>query len=169
MTMDEPALGTADFSAPTMVEGIAQVVEVDGKLAWLVPEQTTSCGGCASASACGAKGIGTTASRLELRRFQLVNDAGLRVGERVVVGIRENALLRASITAYVIPLATLLATGALAQWAAGSDVVTMAAMFAGLALGLGFSRLGADRLLLRGDLAPRFLRRASAGEACNLE
>jgi sigma-E factor negative regulatory protein RseC len=165
--MGEAVDNMTDFSAPTMVEGIAQVVAVDGKLAWLVPEQTTSCGSCASASACGAKGIGTTASRLEARRFQLVNDANLAVGERVVVGIRENALIRASITAYVIPLTTLLIAGALAQWAAGSDIVTMAAMFAGLALGLVFARLGAGRLIVRGDLAPRFLRRASAGETCN--
>lgn len=167
MTMRETLDNTTDFSAPTMVEGIAQVVAVEGKLAWLVPEQTTSCGGCASASACGAKGIGTTASRLELRRFQLVNDAGLRVGERVVVGVRENALLRASVTAYAIPLATLLTAGAVAQWAAGSDVVTMIAMFAGLALGLVFTRIGAGHLLARGDLAPRFIRRASVGETCN--
>lgn len=167
--MDEPLLSTTDFSAPAMVEGIAHVVAVDGAVAWLVPEQTTSCGGCASASACGAKGIGTTASRLEARRFQLVNDIGLRVGERVVVGIRENALLKASITAYAIPLATLLIAGALAQWAAGSDRVTMAAMLAGLVLGLWFARMGAGRLLLRGDLAPRFLRRASAGETCGHE
>lgn len=167
--MDEFAHSTTDFSAPTMVEGIAHVVAVDGAVAWLVPEQTTSCGSCASSAACGAKGIGTTASRLEARRFQLVNDAGFRVGERVVVGIRENALLKASITAYVIPLATLLLAGALAQWAAGNDLVTMAAMFAGLALGLWLARIGAGRLLLKGDLAPRFIRRASAGETCNLE
>jgi len=165
--MNNSAESITDFSAPTMVEGIAQVVEADGNVAWLVPEQTTSCGGCASASACGAKGIGTTASRLEMRRFQLVNDAGLRVGERVVVGIRENALLRASITAYAIPLATLLTAGALAQWAAGSDIVTMAAMFAGLALGLVLARVGAGRLLQWGDLAPRFIRRAGAGDICN--
>ncbi len=167
--MGEAVDNSTDFSAPAMVEGIAHVVEVDDAVAWLVPEQTTSCGSCASASACGAKGIGTTASRLEARRFQLVNDIGLRVGERVVVGIRENALLKASITAYVIPLATLLLAGALAQWTAGSDVVTMVAMFAGLVFGLWLARIGAGRLLLRGDLAPRFLRRASAGEMCNLE
>jgi len=165
--MDKFADSATDFGAPPMVEGIAQVVAVEGNMVWLVPESGSSCGGCASAAACGSKGIGTVASRLEARRFQLVNDAGLRIGERVVVGIRQNTLLKASITAYAIPLATLLAAGALAQWAAGSDTITMIAMLAGLALGLGLARLGAGRLLVRGELAPRFIRRASPGETCN--
>lgn len=165
--MGETADRSIDYSAPAMSEGIAHVVAVEGAMAWLVPEVGSSCGGCASASACGSKGIGTTASRLEARRFQLTNDAGLRVGERVVVGIRENALLRASLIAYAIPLFTLLTSGALAQWAAGSDVVTMFAMLAGLAVGFGLMRIGAGRLLVRGDLAPHFIRRAGPGETCN--
>ncbi|OGT15569.1 MAG: Fis family transcriptional regulator [Gallionellales bacterium RIFCSPHIGHO2_02_FULL_57_16] len=158
---------TTDFSAPTMAEGIAQVVEVEGNMAWLIPEPGSSCGGCSSAAACGSKGIGTVASRLEKRRFQLVNDAGLSVGERVVVGINENAVLRASVTAYVIPLATLLSAGALAQSVAGNDFVTMGAMLSGLVLGLWLSRIRAARLMERGELAPRFIRRASMGETCN--
>jgi len=167
MTMGETMDNTTDFSAPTLTEGIAQVVAVEGNIAWLVPEQGSSCGGCSSAAACGSKGIGTLSSRLEARRFQLANDAGLRVGERVVVGIRENALLSASITAYVIPIAILLIAGALAQWAAGSDIVTMVAMLAGLVLGLWLARVRAGYLMDRGELAPRFLRRASMGETCN--
>ena len=167
MTMGGAVDDMTDFSAPTLTEGIAQVVEVEGNMAWLVPESGSSCGGCSSAAACGSKGIGTIASRLEARRFQLVNDAGLRVGERVVVGINENALLRASITAYVIPLATLLGIGALAQSVAGSDTITMAAMLAGLVLGLWLARVRAGRLMARGELAPRFLRRASMGETCS--
>lgn len=156
-----------DFSAPAMVEGIAHVVAVEGALAWLEPEQTTSCGSCASSSACGAKGIGTTASRLEARRFSLDNQAGLAVGERVVVGIRENALVKASLTAYAIPLATALISGALAQWAEGRDGITMAAMIGGLLLGLGLARLSASRLSARGELAPRFLRRADTASVCH--
>jgi len=165
--MGETVNTTTDFSAPTMTEGIAQVVAVEGNMAWLIPESGSSCGGCSSAAACGSKGIGTIASRLEARRFQLVNDAGLRIGERVVVGINENAVLRASVTAYVIPLATLLGAGMLAQSVAGSDMVTMAAMLAGLVLGLWLARVRAGRLMAKGELAPRFLRRASMGETCN--
>ena len=154
-------------SAAEAVEGIAQVVALEGDRAWLVPEQTSSCGGCASSSVCGSKGIGTIATRLEARRFQLVNDYGLRIGDRVVVGIRENALIKASITAYALPLFTLLGAGALAQWWAGSDLITMAAMFAGLAAGLWLARLAAARLLVRGELAPRFIRHAAQGESCS--
>lgn len=165
--MDELAHSTPDFSAPTMVEGIAQVVKIEGKTAWLVPEQGSSCGSCASATACGAKGIGTMASRLDNRRFRIDNDVNLAIGERVVFGIRDNVLLKASITAYVIPLATLLLAGSLAQWMFGSELITMAAMVVGLVAGLLFSRVAAGRLHSRGDLAPLFLRRARPGETCN--
>ena len=164
--MDE-FVHTPDFSAPTMVEGIAQVVKIEGKTAWLVPEQGSSCGSCASATACGSKGIGTTASRLDNRRFRIDNDANLAVGERVVFGIRDNVLLKASITAYAIPLATLVLAGSLAQWIFGSDLITMAAMVVGLVIGLVISRMEAGRLHSRGDLAPLFLRRARPGETCN--
>lgn len=157
-----------DFSAPDMVEGIAHVVAVEGAMAWLEPEQTTSCGSCASSSACGAQGIGTTANRLVARRFSLENHPGLVVGERVVVGIRENALIKASLTAYAIPLAAMLGAGAMAQWAAGSDGITMAAMISGLAIGLGIARLSAGYLSSRGDLAPRFIRRANTGVVCKI-
>ena len=166
--MSEIVDNSTDYSAPTLIEGIAHVVAVEGNMAWLVPEQSSGCSGCSSSSACGSKGIGTATSRLEARRFQLTNEAGLRVGERVVVGIRENTLLKASITAYAIPLATLLIAGTLAQWAAGNDFFTMTMMLAGLALGLWLARARAGRLLARGELVPRYLRRISAGETCNL-
>lgn len=165
--MNQFADSTTDFSAPTMVEGIAQVVKIEGKTAWLVPEQGSSCGSCASAAACGSKGIGTTASRLDNRRFRIDNEANLAVGERVVFGIRDNVLLKASIAAYAIPLATLLFAGSLAQWMFGSDTITMAALIAGLVVGLGISRLEAKRLHSKGDLAPLFLRRARPGETCS--
>ncbi|MDH4134611.1 MAG: SoxR reducing system RseC family protein, partial [Gammaproteobacteria bacterium] len=86
---------------------------------------------------------------------------------RVVVGVSENAVIRASLTAYAIPLATLLVSGGLAQWAAGHDFITMGAMMVGLVFGLWLSRVRAGQMMARGELAPRFIRRASMGETCN--
>jgi len=167
--MMPPEDNPTDFSAPPMVEGIARVVAVEGAVIWLEPEQTSTCKACSSASVCGTKGIGTAASSLERRRFPMDNQEKLMVGERVVVGVRENALVKASLTAYMLPLVTLLLAGVVAQSVAGSDVVTMAAMVVGLLLGLVMARLAAKHLSSRGELAPKFLRRASAGESCKIE
>jgi sigma-E factor negative regulatory protein RseC len=149
------------------VEGIARVVRVEGAVAWLEPEQTTSCQGCASASSCGTPGIGTVASRMEVRRFALDNPGNLAVGERVVVGVADRALIKGALIAYALPLATALAAGGIAESEFGSDLVSMAAMAAGLGLGLLAAHLGARRLARQGELAPHFLRRARPGETCH--
>ena len=163
------------IQAPTRsVEGIARVVRVEGDLAWLEPEQTTSCGHCASSASCGtgqreAAGIGTVASRLAARRFALDNPEGaaaLQVGERVVIGVGEGALLGAALTAYGLPLLTALIGGSLGQGMYGEDAAAMFGMVGGLAFGLFVARLLARRLAARGDLAPRFLRRARPDETC---
>jgi sigma-E factor negative regulatory protein RseC len=156
----------ADDRGPDLIEGTARVVAVEGGVAWLEPEQGGSCGGCTLA--CGAKGIGTVANRLAARRFPLADHPGLRVGERVAIGVRGDALLKAAGTAYGIPLITLFAAGGLAQWASGSDALTLAASLAGLAVGLAIARIGAWWLFARGTVAPRFLRRISVGRTCDL-
>jgi sigma-E factor negative regulatory protein RseC len=166
---DAPDDDSPDPARPALVEGVARVVAVEGGVTWLEPEQTTSCGGCASSGLCGAKGIGTVASRLELRRFPLTNAPALTVGERVVVGVSERALLKASGTAYALPLVSMLGAGGVAQWLAGSDAITMASMVAALGVGLIGARLGAQALGARGQLAPRFLRRADADETCRID
>ena len=154
-------------SGADLLEGVARVVAIDGTVAWLEPEQGPSCAGCAS-SGCGAKGLGTVASRLAARRFPLTGHPDLRVGDRVVVGVRGDALLKAAFTAYALPLAAMLGSGVLAQSLAGNDGITLAASVVGLFLGVGVARLWAGRLAARGVTAPRFLRRADFGQSCRL-
>lgn len=156
-------------TAARTVEGIARVVRVEGKVAWLEPEQTTSCGSCASKAACGHgdAGIGTVARRIEARRFRLDNEwERLQEGDRVVLGVDDRALVKAALLAYGLPLFSAIAAGGLAQGAWGDDATTLLAMAAGLGFGLLAARLGARRLSARGDLSPRYLRRALPGETC---
>jgi sigma-E factor negative regulatory protein RseC len=151
------------------IEGIARVVRVEDGVAWFEPEQTTSCGHCASAAVCGtgSGGVGTLARRIELRRFSLDIPVDLRVGERVVVGVADRALIKGALTAYAIPLAMALAAGGIAQGFAGEDLITMAAMVSGLFGGLLLARITARRLSRQGELSPHYLRRAAPGETCH--
>jgi sigma-E factor negative regulatory protein RseC len=147
-----------DASGRHVVEGLARVVALDGKMAVLEPEQSSACGGCHAAAVCGTKsGHGR---RLMARRFSVANDQRLAVGERVVVGIDEQSLVRASMTAYALPLLTMLGAGMTAQALVGSDGISAAATLGGLAVGLLLARLRAGRLSARGELTPRFLRRS---------
>lgn len=151
---------------PHTIEGYARVVRIEGAVAWLEPEQTSGCGGCADAANCGASGIGSIARRIEARRFALDNLYALAPGERVVVGVAERTLLKAALTAFALPLAAAFLAGGLAQWAEGKDPVTMGAMAAGLAAGFLAARVFAQRLSAQGGLAPRYLRRAGADASC---
>ena len=160
--------GYADIGDSSLIEGIARVVSVDGTVAWLEPEQGGTCAHCASSAACGSKGLGTLANRLEARRFPITGHPDLAVGDRVVVGVRGDTLVKAALITYAIPLGLLFVAGGLAQWVAGSDAVTLAASICGLLLGLGAIKIGAGRLFSRGGSAPRVLRRLGSGQACHL-
>jgi sigma-E factor negative regulatory protein RseC len=157
-----------DPSNYATVEGLAKVVAVEGAVAWLEPEQTTSCGACASSQVCGADAFGT---RLHARRFALDNVHELKVGDRVVIGVEESTLVKASMTAYAIPLFTMLGGGIVAHLLGAGDGVTMLATVAGLALGLYLSRLRAKSMTKKGELTPVYLRHAptpAQSESCQL-
>ena len=146
-----------------LVEGFARVVAVEGMVAWLEPETTTSCSGCSAVSGCQSPGgIGTIADRRKARRFSLVNDQNFLVGERIVVGAQEQALVKASFVAYAVPLTSLLVGAVLAQWAFGRDEITIASSLVGLALGFSMARGIANLMRARGSTTLHFIRRAGA-------
>mgnify|MGYP001810742082 CR=1 FL=1 len=104
------------------------------------------------------------------KRFTLAGADWLRVGDRVVVGVDDGALLRASAVAYAIPLLAMLVSMVVVDQLGGGELRTMVAAALGLAGGVGVARLLAGRLAARGDLAPRFIRRAygpGPGEGCH--
>lgn len=159
----EPAL-----AGPDIAESTARVVALDGDVAWLEPVPQASCSGCVSAGLCGTKS--GNAKRMLAKRFALPNDAALRVGEQVVVGLSQQSLLRASAVAYGLPLFTMLGAMVAVSRVTMSDGPTILAALGGLAAGFGIARLLAGYLSRRGELTPHYLRRFVAsgeGEACH--
>ncbi|MCC7167887.1 MAG: SoxR reducing system RseC family protein [Rhodospirillales bacterium] len=150
-----------------LVEGFARIVAVEGQTAWAEPERAASCGSCATVTTCGSATAWFKLTPAEASRFPLANDFNARIGERIVVGIRQGSLLRASSLAYALPLVTLIGAGLFAQAKGASEGLTILASLAGFALGLLIAHRGAKFLAARGDLAPVFLRRSSGGE-CDL-
>jgi sigma-E factor negative regulatory protein RseC len=144
-----------------MVEGFARIVAITGGKAWAEPEPVAGCGTCHSAGLCSiGKQMGDPSARQLAKRFALPGDLGLVVGDRVVVGVREDTLTKGALTAYGLPLLTLLAGGIMGQELGQSDGYAALGAAGGMLVGLLGARLVADFLSARGVLTPRFLRHA---------
>ncbi|PKU21716.1 SoxR reducing system RseC family protein [Telmatospirillum siberiense] len=140
-----------------VVESVARVISTDGVVAWLEPEKANACGGCLSAGSCSAQG-GEPGRRLSSRRFTIADTFHATVGDRIVVGLSEHALLKASATAYAIPLLLMVGIALVGQLATDNDVIAAIGAVAGLIAGLLIAKHRASRLDARGELSPYFLR-----------
>lgn len=147
-----------------LVEGFARVVAVEPGVAWLEPEPAAACGGCAARSGCGTAYIRPGKGE---RRFAVADDFHARVGDRVVVGIDQAVLTRASAVAYLIPVGLVVALAVLASMLGASDAGTAAAAVVGLVAGVWLARRRADRMATAGELTPVVLRRTSVADSCS--
>lgn len=126
-----------------MIEQSAEVVALEQDYAWVETRRQSSCGSCA------AKGCGTGALAQVLGgrplRLRVRNAASAAVGDRVVLGLEESALVRGSVALYLVPLLALLGGALLGEgWAASIGLVPdlSALLFGagGFALGMAWTR-----------------------------
>lgn len=156
-------MNTLQDTDDTLIEGLARVVAVDNAQVWLAAEQPASCGSCATRSACGS-GAAKPTARWRVPRTLGPGQPPLMLGDTVRIGVDRSALNRASLSAFALPLVTML-TAAIGMQDAG-DGVAIAAALVGLLLGVAAARVLARRW--RNALVPVVLGRANsaAGSSC---
>ncbi|MFD2113493.1 SoxR reducing system RseC family protein [Thiorhodococcus fuscus] len=121
-----------------MIEQEGTVVAVIGRYARVRTERRGACGNCSVSNACGTSLL----ERFFGRRpgeLTLLNVPSAGVGERVVVGVSEQGLLRASIAAYLVPVLALIG-GAMIGDTWGGDYRGIASLL-GAGLGLTLALL----------------------------
>ncbi|HSG90531.1 MAG TPA: SoxR reducing system RseC family protein [Pseudomonadales bacterium] len=148
-----------------MIEETARIVAVEADALWIEARRESACGRCALRSGCGHSmldGIGRRAVHLRLPSPG-GRQADYAVGDEIVLGIDERAVLLGSVRLYALPLAGLL-LGAVAGDALGGE---LGAVVAG-ALGL-VAAFAAVMVLERARpvTLPRVLGRAPARSPAN--
>jgi sigma-E factor negative regulatory protein RseC len=132
-----------------MLEETARVVRIDTDGVWVETQRRSTCSSCSAQTGCGtatlARVLGSRRSRV-----RVVSDLALRVGDRVVIGIREQALVRGSLAVYAVPVALLLLGAVVGELGAkrflwqsaelASSVLGVAGLLAGLWWLKGFTR-----------------------------
>jgi sigma-E factor negative regulatory protein RseC len=125
-----------------MIEQIATVVELEGDAAWVETQRHSACGACAMNKGCGA-GLFAKAFRFGSPRLKVHHAQDLEVGDRVVIGVDEQALVRGSFAAYIMPILFMLGSAMLGETllaevltSVAPDVVGLLSGMVGLAAGL---------------------------------
>jgi|GEM_PF-1038311 len=127
-------------------EGV--VVGVDGETVQVRVARGSACGGCSQQGACNP--LDAAGQEIVIR---VDNHLDARPGQRVVVGVDENMVLRGAAWIYVLPLVTFFSGywfgGRLAPAGGGESGVAIVGALIGLIAGLGavywrFRRAGAS-------------------------
>ena len=121
-----------------MIEETAKIVELEGEFAWVETQRQSACGACAVNKGCGTATIAKVLGK-KRTRIRAINRLNAKLGDEVIIGIQEQALVRGSIAVYAVPLVLLLIGGMFGEWLGqGSDSEWLAIFFGLLGLGAGF-------------------------------
>jgi sigma-E factor negative regulatory protein RseC len=118
-----------------VIEEDARVLSIETGFAWVETTRRSSCSSCSASSGCGTSVVSKLFGE-RTNRLRVVDDIGVRAGDRVVIGISSSAVTRASLLAYLLPLAALMLGAYAAQVAGAGDEIVALIGIVGLSLGL---------------------------------
>jgi sigma-E factor negative regulatory protein RseC len=126
-----------------MIEERAVILSLDNtssdftesNTATLEIERKTACGLCGQTRGCGNSIWGKLFAH-QSTAFKAQNRINAKVGDSVIVGINEKALLKSAMLLYILPLATMLIGAILAKQFSATELGAMLGAAIGLVLGL---------------------------------
>lgn len=149
-----------------MIEEHAQVIALENNDVWVETQRRSACGQCAANKGCGtatlARVLGNKRSRVRTLNPQATSVA---VGDEVVIGINEQALVRGSLAVYTVPLLMLFVFGFLGQLLStqllmtNQDILPIVLGLSGLLLGFVWVRRFTRRIADDARYQPVLLRR----------
>ena len=128
-----------------MIEERGQIISCEGEYAWVETQRKSACSSCSANKGCGTGAL----SKFYGDRFskvRVLNSINAAPGDVVVIGLREDALVRGSLAIYGVPLLGLILMAMLGKAIAAEMAMQQAdgliALFgmAGLMLGFYFVR-----------------------------
>ena len=147
-----------------MIEQIATVVAVEGDAAWVETLRQSACGACAMNKGCGA-GLFARAFGFHSPQLKVANIRDVDVGDSVIIGIDERALVRGSFAAYMMPILFMLGFALLGEAASSawpvvdSELVGVLSGMSGLLVGLMWLKHHSHRIRLDRRYQPLILKK----------
>jgi sigma-E factor negative regulatory protein RseC len=150
-----------------MIEEKARVIAVKNDQILLEAQTSAACNACSARQGCGTSLLSRWVGR-KFTRFTVHNSVNASIGDEVVVGLAETAMLKGSVLVYLLPLLAMIVFAVLADHlippaSAYRDLMVLLVAVVGFGLMLVLSnRLLASRSN-RSRLTPVILRKNIAG------
>jgi sigma-E factor negative regulatory protein RseC len=118
------------------------VINIDDRFAWIQTQRKSGCGHCSSNQECGTASLAQVFGHKQAI-VKVVNDLTAKVGDHVVIGVEEQALIKGSLLLYLLPLFSLFIAAIGYQTLAitytflpSTEIFTALSGFGGLLIGL---------------------------------
>lgn len=147
-----------------MIEERARVLSVEQGAAWVETIRRSACDTCQARNGCGQSvlqrlGLGARHGFIRV----LSRGADCRVGDEVLIGIPEHAVVQGSALVYLAPLVALFAGSLAAQASGAAEPWVILAGLSGLGIGFAAVRWRGRRWEHDPAFVPRVLRRVTDG------
>lgn len=104
-----------------MIEEPGRVVAVEPGAVWVETQRKSTCSGCSAKNGCGQGLMDRLGVRERRGLIRALSDQRPQVGDSVVIGIREDVLLRGAVLVYLFPLIVLFASALAASRLSASE------------------------------------------------
>ncbi len=105
-----------------MIEETARVIQCQDTFAWVETNRKSACDSCAMNKGCGTGAISKVFGE-KRARLKVINKINASVGDSVLIGINEAALLTGSFLVYMVPILSLLGFALLGELMASQLLV----------------------------------------------
>ncbi len=93
-----------------MLEESAEIVRIDEfdcQFVWVETKRKSSCGSCEAKSACGTQVLSKVVGKRS-NQVKILNTCDAKIGDFIMIGIDEKAILRGSFNLYFVPLISMI-------------------------------------------------------------
>ncbi|MGD9388719.1 MAG: SoxR reducing system RseC family protein [Gammaproteobacteria bacterium] len=149
-----------------MITETGRVLEVHGEWALVACQRQVECARCAEGRGCGGGVLGKLLGDRLHKVRAVTGPVAVAPGDQVLIGLGEDAVLRAALVVYLVPLLAALAGGVAAGVGLGAgELGSIGGAVAGFLLGLRWARGYGRRHAGDSALQPMILRRTD-GTGC---
>lgn len=118
-----------------MIEEQGKVLSIEPDAVWVETIRRSTCGSCQARAGCGQALLQKLGSGARFGFIRVLCDQKLQVGDEVIIGLPEDAVLKASALMYALPLIMLFVFASLADVAGLSELWVILAAAGGLTAG----------------------------------